>query len=215
METNGSIETVERGNAPRGRPLDLSKRLAILDAAHSMFVTGSYSATSMDAIAAAAGVSKLTAYNHFGSKAALFSAVIERKCRTMLEAINFEAIQGLDARRALIAVGKGFVRLVTDADAIGAHNIIVQERERAPELGPLFFESAVHNTACKVAGVLEGLNRRGEIKVADPLQSARDILSLWRAQPTMHIELSISPFGTEELDAHVERIVDLFLKAWA
>jgi TetR/AcrR family transcriptional repressor of mexJK operon len=168
----------------------------------------------MDTIAADAGVSKLTAYNHFGNKAALFAEVIERKCHDMLGAIDFGAAGAVDARSSLIAVGNAFVRLVTSPDAMGAHNVIVQERERAPELGPMFYNSAVLNSARRVAALLSELHRRGDVRIGDPEQSARDILSLWRAQPTMHIELGIQRFTDKELDAHVARITDLFLKAW-
>ena len=43
-----------------GRPKDPAKRRAILDAAKELFVRNGYASTSMDAVAAEAGVSKLT-----------------------------------------------------------------------------------------------------------------------------------------------------------
>lgn len=52
------------------------KRLAILEAATDEFRTQGYDATSMDGIAAAAGVSKRTVYNHFESKDVLFEAIL-------------------------------------------------------------------------------------------------------------------------------------------
>ena len=48
-----------------GRPKDQAKRLAILEAAKTLFMRNGYEGSSMDAIAAEAGVSKLTVYNHF------------------------------------------------------------------------------------------------------------------------------------------------------
>jgi TetR/AcrR family transcriptional regulator, mexJK operon transcriptional repressor len=44
------------------------KRLAVLDAARAGFLSGGYLGTSMDEIAARAGVSKATVYNHFEDK---------------------------------------------------------------------------------------------------------------------------------------------------
>ncbi len=51
-----------------GRPKDLGKRAAILEAAKVLFIEQGYTGVSMDAIAAQAGVSKLTVYSHFGDK---------------------------------------------------------------------------------------------------------------------------------------------------
>lgn len=61
-----------------GRPKDLAKRQAILDAAKRLFVSMGYASTSMDAVATEAGVSKLTVYSHFNDKETLFSAEIGR-----------------------------------------------------------------------------------------------------------------------------------------
>ena len=57
-----------------GRP---EKRRAILDAARRVFFSNGFAQTSVDTIAAQAGVSKQTIYNHFGDKRALFVAVAE------------------------------------------------------------------------------------------------------------------------------------------
>lgn len=54
------------------------KRAAIVDAAIAEFRTAGFDATSMDRIAASAGVSKRTVYNHFPGKDALFMHILER-----------------------------------------------------------------------------------------------------------------------------------------
>ena len=59
-----------------GRPKDMAKRQAILDAAKTLFLTKGYASTSMDAVASLAGVSKLTVYSHFTDKETLFSSGI-------------------------------------------------------------------------------------------------------------------------------------------
>jgi len=54
------------------------KRDSILEAAIRAFRDVGYECTSMDRIAELAGASKRTVYNHFGSKEALFEAVVAR-----------------------------------------------------------------------------------------------------------------------------------------
>ena len=56
------------------------KRRAILDAATSVFLRSGYLGTSMDEIAALAGVSKQTIYKHFADKERLFSEIVTAVC---------------------------------------------------------------------------------------------------------------------------------------
>ena len=53
------------------------KRAAILTAARSLFVESGVERTSMDAVAARAGVSKRTVYDYYGDKHRLLLGVIE------------------------------------------------------------------------------------------------------------------------------------------
>src|SRR3546814_12338908 len=64
--------------AAPGRPKDMEKGSAILDAARRLFTSQGFDGTSMDQIAAGAGVSKPTVYSHYGDKETLFAAVVRR-----------------------------------------------------------------------------------------------------------------------------------------
>jgi AcrR family transcriptional regulator len=73
--------------APRRKLLRAPERAAsILAAASAVFAARGYTATSLDDIAAAAGVSKLIVYRHFGSKRDLYLAILDR-LRERLDAI--------------------------------------------------------------------------------------------------------------------------------
>src|SRR5687768_18273723 len=64
------------------------KRAAILDAAVAEFRHSGYEATSMDRIAASAGVSKRTVYNHFPSKEALFAQILLQLWERSVEGLD-------------------------------------------------------------------------------------------------------------------------------
>ena len=74
-----------------GRPKDLEKRAAILEAAKVLFPARGYDGVSMDAIAQAAGVSKLTVYSHFQDKDTLFVEAVKAKCEDLLPSDLFVA----------------------------------------------------------------------------------------------------------------------------
>lgn len=65
-------------NAPAPARLTDRKRAAILEAAATEFRQAGYEATSMDRVAASAGVSKRTVYNHFPSKEVLFANILQQ-----------------------------------------------------------------------------------------------------------------------------------------
>ena len=62
-------------SAPRRDP---ARRMALLAAAAEAFAHAGYAATSMDEIAATAGITKLIVYRHFESKEVLYRAVLEQ-----------------------------------------------------------------------------------------------------------------------------------------
>lgn len=62
-----------------------AKRKSILTGASNVFRQEGYDGASMDRIAEAAGVSKRTVYNHFGSKETLFEAVIGELAQMAIE----------------------------------------------------------------------------------------------------------------------------------
>src|ERR1700722_20331611 len=66
-----------------GRPRDLAKREAIMDAAYAVFHERGITAITIDAVAERASVSKMTVYANFRDKPALLSAVFDRKIKSM------------------------------------------------------------------------------------------------------------------------------------
>ena len=102
-----------------GRPKDLEKRQAILDAAKRLFPQHGFDGISMEAIAAEAGVSKLTIYSHYGDKDALFRATITAKCEEMLPPALFLAPPKSSIRRQLSSISRAASGLITSAEASG------------------------------------------------------------------------------------------------
>jgi AcrR family transcriptional regulator len=65
---------------------------ALLEAARGLFARDGYSATSLDAVVARAGVTKGALYHHFVGKRELFAAVFERELERLAQALG-EAFQ--------------------------------------------------------------------------------------------------------------------------
>lgn len=193
-----------------GRPPDPAKRSAILAAAQRLFAEKGFTATSMDAVARAAGTSKLTAYRHFGSKDELFASAIVARCNAMLAQASDLTLPLGEPRAALIEFGHAFLALILHPDALSMHRLIVAERERSPQLGGLFHAAAILPTQQRLARIIERL----ALPVDDPMLAAGDLLALWRSKPMMPVELGLPRMTGHDIAAHIARAVDLCLAAW-
>src|ERR1700733_9122974 len=78
-----TIPTADNQPEARRRPGARAKRERVLDAAVQVFLANGFDQTSMDAIAARAGVSKTTVCPHYADKFALLRGVVERSGRSL------------------------------------------------------------------------------------------------------------------------------------
>ena len=114
-----------------------SRRAAILRAAAQAFAEQGFATTSMDDVAAAAGITRLIVYRHFDSKEALYTAVLQHVRDRLAE----EGAAGGDrgestAVRALLTVGREDAAGVTLAPpARGAGAAVRGLRRRVPGRG--------------------------------------------------------------------------------
>ncbi len=86
-ELHGGSMTPSPSTPPpaRGPVARAARRAGILRAAASAFARSGYAATSMDEIAAEAGITKLVVYRYFDSKEALYRSVLERVFQRLAE----------------------------------------------------------------------------------------------------------------------------------
>lgn len=80
------IGTTSAGTSTGARGGLTDKQRTILSGALELFARDGYTRASIDAIAAEAAVSTRTIYNHFGDKAGLFAAVIQKSATQVADA---------------------------------------------------------------------------------------------------------------------------------
>jgi TetR/AcrR family transcriptional regulator of autoinduction and epiphytic fitness len=109
------------------------KREAIVRAAVEEFRTAGYEATSMDRIAAAAGVSKRTVYNHFPSKDELFGLMLEHLWESSAASVDlaYRADLPLDQQLRQLLMQK--LALLGDPSFIDLARVAMAEIIHSPE----------------------------------------------------------------------------------
>jgi TetR/AcrR family transcriptional repressor of mexJK operon len=141
-----SISAQIRPQGP-GRPKDMEKRAAILAAAKALFIRNAFAGTSMDAVAADAGVSKLTVYSHFGDKDNLFREVIRSRVQDLLPENIYEYDSRFTIEEILQKVANAHMRVDCEKDSVGTFRAILSDcRQGNPRYGKLVWEEGPART---------------------------------------------------------------------
>ncbi|MGW1996239.1 TetR/AcrR family transcriptional regulator [Embleya sp. NPDC001921] len=146
------------------------KRAAILEAATQAFLREGYQ-VGMDTIAAEAGVAKVTVYNHFGNKEALFTAIVgeilDRALAESTRLIQERLGSSTDVRADLVAICEAWVAGHATPEVLTLHNVVMGSMPRLPELGRTWRESGPDRFHVVVRTALEELVERGELAIDD------------------------------------------------
>src|SRR5258708_7899613 len=146
--------------APRrgGRPSrEQAARLGerILDAATHLFLSHGYGATSIEAVARRARVSKRTFYHRFDDKPALFVAVVHRIIDRLRSPGDVELLVG-DLREVLQRLASFILRAALMPDAVALYRMLVAESARFPKLAKVVTEQGGNEEAIQfIAGILD------------------------------------------------------------
>lgn len=200
-----------------GRPKDLEKRAAILDAAKKLFPVNGFDGVSMDAIAAEAGVSKLTVYNHFTDKETLFVEAVKAKCQEQLPDETFLPPTGGPIRDALLKIGRSFFALVSSDVAMNLHRMILADPRNGPKLGQMFWEAGPARINASFERFLDSAVTSGQLDIPDTGVAAGHFLCLLKGAVNVRMlccgcEAQADAAADEQ---HIVSVVDFFLRAYA
>ncbi len=185
--------------------LSSEKRAQILDGAATVFASDGYEGASMSRIAVEAGVSKGTLYNHFPSKAALFSAYVGQECARNLARVFEGAMNAGEPAAVLRQIGLRMTQMIMSEVGQTIYRVVIAEAAKFPDLARAFFEAGPSRAIRHLADWLAEETRRGQLKVADPDFAAEQFFTLCQARLVMRQRLMLQP---DPSSGEVERVVD-------
>jgi AcrR family transcriptional regulator len=198
----------------RGRPRDPERCRRILEAARSHFNEHGLERASVDAIAADAGVSKMTVYSNFGSKEGLFQAVVrDRTAAVVAEAPGAETLDPDHPEEALLAIGTRFLALAR-GDALGAMRAVYGVAGVHPEACNAFYKEGPERVNHELAAYLRRANAAGTLKVRNPLQAADLFLSMFLGSGHIRGLLKLEMPDSKEDRALLREAVRVFMAAY-
>jgi TetR/AcrR family transcriptional regulator, mexJK operon transcriptional repressor len=191
------------------------KRAAIARAALTLFASDGYERTSIDAIAAEAGVSKRTVYSHYGDKENLFLSVVRDTYDAMMTRIA-EIVERTAWDRDLPAALTSCVFDVTRSivRAPERSTLVRLLMTEAPHFPALIDMLHTREIAPLLAAPLAELTAAGRLSAPDPRQAAEQLSALTLGQVSARSLMGTVPLTEDETARMLSGGVQVFLRAY-
>ena len=187
-------------------------RERILDVATEMFFAHGFGATSIDAVALRARISKRTFYHRFDDKAALFAAVLHRIIEGLRPPAAFPLLAGANAEEILQRLAGVILHAALTPQALALHRLLVGESARFPKLAAaVATEGSTKEAITLIAGLLAHETRQGHLTLEDPVLAAEQFLQMVLSVPQRRALGFGTPMTPTELEHWARSVVGLFL----
>jgi TetR/AcrR family transcriptional regulator, mexJK operon transcriptional repressor len=192
---------------------------SILGAAGALFLKHGFSGTSMDDVAAAAGVSKQTVYAHFKAKEALFVAVVRSMTGAAGDRVQEEVADPPTERpveQFLLEFAIGQLSIVMTPPLMQLRRLVIAEVDRFPELGRALYEQGPGRSIGRLATAFEAYAKAGTLVVPEPETAASFFNWLVMGTPVNNAMLLGDTALPDEdaIRAHAREAVRIFLAAY-
>ncbi|GHO89668.1 TetR/AcrR family transcriptional regulator [Dictyobacter formicarum] len=197
---------------PKARLLE-RKQEAIKVAARALFLQHGYANTTMEMVAAQAGVSIMTLYRHFRGKDVLFQAVIQYLCSPK-ENKKQKMLWQEDPAEVLRRLGQLRLAYALNPDEVALYQVILGAMEHFPEVGRMYYQLNVEKVRDRLSQYFQELDQQGRLHIPDPDFSAQAFLTLLQGPLIERARLGVGPVPTKEIiEQHVDACVSFFLAA--
>jgi AcrR family transcriptional regulator len=165
---------VKAAKSRGGRPTKsaaIERDLRLLDAATELFLERGFDATSIDAVAEAARVSKPTVYGQYQDKRGLFEAVLKREIGRWLAPLATAAevrcngSSSASIEKQLTDLGRQLIALGNSNGAKAVTRILAAQATNFPELGELAYREGWSRAVARVAQLFDQMVGQGLAKM--------------------------------------------------
>jgi TetR/AcrR family transcriptional repressor of mexJK operon len=211
-------ELPDRGQPRRGRPPSAAKGEAILAAATEAFLRDGFRETTIDAVAAAAGVSKQTVYSRFTDKETLFLAVVEAARAAgpdPMPALEGWRLAPSDLRGSLTAFGEAALAASMAEPVAALRRVMIGELGRRPQLRGLWNRDGPARMAARMVEQVYLLNETGVLDVPDVATAVGQFFALLGGPANQRSLYGVVALGEPERRRIASDAADLFVRAFA
>jgi AcrR family transcriptional regulator len=203
------IERRRLGRPTQTESLELVERLR--EAALGLFLDRGFDATTMDAVARQASITRRTLYARYPDKHALFVEVVTwaRTRHPWLEP-DFH-VDLSDLRGALTAIARAAVARAIQPEVVSLDRLVINEWRRFPQLVIYGRSHPLSPRMQLVMDLLSWHEDRGNIQVDDLEITAEQFLAMVSMMPARLAAVGVHRAPDVE-EAHIEHAVTLFIR---
>lgn len=199
---------------PKRQQNRIERERRILEAALRVFSETGYSGATMDAVALEAGLSKPTLYQYFGSKEALFSAMMLGQRDRMLDVFEHPSPEGMV--HDLHSFAWDYADTVMRPDMLSLARLVIGEVQRFPEIGHAYQSAGPDRLLRGIMDYLENRRRQGRLDFEDAELAAQDLWGLVLSAPrTQALYMPDNQPSRGEIARYVNNGLRIFLKAYS
>jgi TetR/AcrR family transcriptional repressor of mexJK operon len=198
-------------------PRVVRSRAAVVEAARTLFLGQGYAGTTMEQIAAQAGLTKRTLYNNYPDKRALFTQIVvevisyaEQFARGLREELA-AGITAANLRATLDDLGRRLALGIVRPEVIAQRRLLIGEAREFPALAEEYFERAPGAVLAALTSAFEQLGRGGLLRVHDARLAAAQFAYLVAGEPLDRAMLVGTTPSREEVSARAREGVTTFL----
>jgi TetR/AcrR family transcriptional regulator, regulator of autoinduction and epiphytic fitness len=155
---------------------------AILDTARHLFLAAGYEGVNLEQVARAAGVSRQTVYNQFGSKDAVFREVVKRHWTTVRDetASACSVMETVEAHPAamLRSFATALLRFVVETDQVAFTRLVIAESRGRPWIAEEFYRAGKAPILKSFAAALWAMAAKGLLRCEHPELAAHQFMGL-------------------------------------
>lgn len=194
--------------------IDVAKTEAILDAAVEVIGERGLAAP-MEAIARRAGVSKQTVYNHYGSKADLMRALMQRRVESITAPLRDpDAVDNPTA--TLEAYARSLLETVITNKSYSMMRVVMLGAGEMPDIAQEVYEAGPLSARRQLAAFLRTETELGRMKVEDFDQAAELFSGMVMGQSQMRALLRLPSDKTpEQFGRLAQEAAVRFMRAYA
>ncbi|MBJ2349462.1 MULTISPECIES: TetR/AcrR family transcriptional regulator [Pseudomonas] len=190
------------------------KREAILQAAIAEFRSSGFEVTSMDRIAATAGVSKRTVYNHFPSKEELFAEILNRLWNSITAEQDMPYRSQAPLREQLQTLLQAKLQLLADENFLDLARIAIAATIHSPERA----QDMVSRMGEREEGLTAWIRQAqadGRLKPVEPAFAAQQMHGLLKTFAFWpQVSMGQPSLTQEEQTRVIESALDMFLSRY-
>jgi TetR/AcrR family transcriptional repressor of mexJK operon len=189
----------------------------VIDAARTLFLREGYGGTTMEDVAALAGLTKRTVYNNYADKEALFTEVVldviayaEEFARGLHEEFT-TGINAANLRASLDDLGRRLALAIVRPEVVALRRLLIGEARAFPALAKEYYDRAPGEVIEALASGFEHLGRVGLLRVADARVAAAQFAYLVAGEALDRAILAETTPSRADLIAYAREGVETFL----